>query len=133
MVILLSACNNFVNAVHPVGAKITIQNNTKVDLYGLELNWYQNDRIIATQGVANANGSKFDNGEEIQFDIMETEVKMGEKVEMETTLVIDQHYSNKIVTINKIPFRLEKGVEHKLEIISDEDGNFIMKLVKEDS
>mgnify|MGYP006796591593 CR=1 FL=1 len=120
MTILLFTLLSVSSTVYPVNKNsmiISIKNNADFDIYGLEANIANH-----SAGLANADGSEIEKGEEFWFEILETDMELDGEVEMEVFILRDNNLEDngdRIPINSKISIELESNKEIFFELTGD--------------
>lgn len=112
---LLSACTD--DPANKNSMIISIKNNADFDIYGLEANIANH-----SAGLANADGSEIEKGEEFWFEILETDMELDGEVEMEVFILRDNNLEDngdRIPINSKISIELESNKEIFFELTGD--------------
>lgn len=127
----LSSCSNdtdsqskYAETEQSVVIHVQNQLQSKIDYIQLEI--YQEGKVISSPGTAHADGSPFKKGEDLEFELLEEDLPLEETAEIEVLIKETNENSTKKIN-NSVTVDLDKGREHFLVIQGESAGNSILK------
>ncbi|MGD6965719.1 hypothetical protein ACQCVP_04770 [Rossellomorea vietnamensis] len=129
-VFTLSSCSsetdsqsNYAEKEQSVFIHVQNQLQSKIDYIQLEI--YQEGNMISS-GTANADGSPFKKGENLEFELLEEDLPLEGTTEIVVLVTETNKNSTKKIN-NSVTVDLAKGREHFLVIQGEAAGNSILK------
>ncbi|TSB45569.1 hypothetical protein [Alkalicoccobacillus porphyridii] len=117
IVIYMSGCSHSYEeeTMNDENVTLTIQNNTNVEMNGIEIIGYQNGDRTFTQGSAYADGSEIEQGESMEFQFEESEFDLNDNSSFEI-LLLDNEETLVTITSTNVQFKKVGPGEYYLEL-----------------
>ncbi|TYS16706.1 hypothetical protein FZC78_12010 [Rossellomorea vietnamensis] len=108
------------------GVVIHVQNQLQSKIDHIQLEIYQEGKMLSSSGTVHADGSPIKKGEDLEFEILEEDLPLEGTAEIIVLVTETNGDSTKKIN-NSVTVDLSKGREHFLVIQGENAGNTILK------